>query len=137
MGPATERIPDRAIDVDADGRMSYQSASASGRVPVELPALPGNPTATETVHVADFGAFAAERIQRALTRQPYLQSGPQLSPAATFRHFIGCAAGLGIMADGVIGRMEVLAREFEQEDQREYFESVLRPYLLSLSPKRR
>lgn len=137
-GPAIERSPDRAIGVDDHGHMTYASAAASGHAEIELPALPGSPNAVERLHARDFGPHVIGQIERAISRQPYLESGPQQSPAGVLRHYVASAKGSGLMDSATIGRMETLAREFESEpEQAEYFSQVVRPYLLSLTPQRR
>jgi hypothetical protein len=121
-----------------DGRWVYPSAAQSGHVEIELPALPGSPNATERLHARDFGPFVAGKVESSMKQNPYLKSGPQQSPAATFRHYVAVAKGASLMDSAAIGRMETLAKEFESEaEQREFFEQVLKPYLHSLSPKRR
>lgn len=130
--------PDRAIGVDERGRMTYASAAAEGRVEIELPTLPGSPNPTERLHAADFGAHVVGRIESSLKKNPYLKSGPQQGPAATFRHYAAVAKGAHLLDEGGLKRMEALAKEFETEpDEGEFFNQVVRPYLHSLSPKRR
>jgi hypothetical protein len=127
-----------AIRVVANGEFSYPSAEQSGHIEIELPSLPGTPTETERLLVRDFGPHVAAKIQTSMEKNPYLRSGPQQSPAATFRHYLAVAKGAALMDTAAIGRMDTLAKEFEAEpDQREYFERVLRPYLHSLTPTRR
>jgi hypothetical protein len=129
--------PKTAIRVN-DGEFSYPSAAGSGHSEIELPALPGSPNPTERLLVRDFGVHVAAKIESSMTRQGYIKSGPQQSPAATFRHYVACAKGASLMDSGALKRMEQLAVEFQQEpEEREYFEMVLRPYLQSLTPKRR
>ncbi len=122
-----------------DGKSwQYKSASATGHVEIELPALPNSPNPTERLLVKDFGVFVAGKIESAITRQPYLRSGPQQKPSEVFRHFLGCAKGASLMDSGAIGRMETLAKEFEKEpEQEEFFKQVIRPHLLSLAPGKR
>jgi hypothetical protein len=124
--------------LDARGNWVYPSASESGHVEIELPALPGSPNAVERLHARDFGVHVAGKIESSMQRQPYLRSGPQQSPPQIFRHYTAVAKGAGLMDSGALKRMEQLASEFASEpDSREYFAQVVKPYLLSLSPKRR
>jgi hypothetical protein len=137
-GIASERHPDRSIGVDDRGRMAYGSAAAEGMVEIVLPTLPRSPNGEERMLAKDFGVRVAGEIERSMKQQPYLKSGPQKGPAEVFRHYAASAKGYGLMDSATIGRMEKLAAEFEAEpDQQEYFEQVIRPYLLSLMPKRR
>jgi len=136
-GPAIERNPDRAIGID-DGQTTYASAAASGHIEIELPALPGSPNPTERLHARDFGPHVVGQLESSLKRQPYMKSGPQQSPAGVLRHYVAVARGASLMDSATINRMESLAANFEKEpDQAEYFSQVVRPYLLSLTPKRR
>lgn len=128
----------RMDKLDAKGNWQYPSAAAEGRVEIELPSPKGSPNATERLHARDFGAHVIGKLEASMNGQGYMRSGPQQSPAATLRHYVACAKGANLMDSAAIGRMETLAKEFATEgDQREYFSQVLRPYLLSLSPKRR
>jgi hypothetical protein len=137
-GLAGERNPDLLIGTDADGRITYNSGAASGHTEVVLPALPGSPHSEERLLVKDFGVHVAGKIESALTQNPYLRSGSQLSPTATFRHYVGAAKGCQLLDDAAIQRMETLAKEFEEEpEQRGYFNEMLKGYLLSLTPRRR
>ncbi|HUZ47329.1 MAG TPA: hypothetical protein VMW54_11905 [Terriglobia bacterium] len=135
--PTSKADGKKAIEVN-DGQLAYASGAAEGRVEIEVPGLAGSPNAVERLHVADFGPFVVGKLEASMNRQGYLRSGPQQRPSAVFRHYTGTVKGYGLMDGGAIARMEELAREFEEEpDQREYFEQVLRPYLLSLTPKKR
>jgi hypothetical protein len=137
-GIATERNPDRAIRTDADGHLNYDSAAAEGMVQVFLPALPGDSHTQERLLAKNFGVHVAGKIEAAFKKQPYLQSGATQSPDRVFRHYLGAAKGSGLVDSGTFGRMEKLAAEFEAEsEQQEYFQQVLKPYLFSLTPKRR
>src|ERR1700761_3486614 len=80
-GTAVERNSDLSIGVDDRGRLAYASASASGHIEVELPSLPGSPNAVERLHARDFGPHVVSRIEASMSRQGYLRSGPQQSPA--------------------------------------------------------
>ena len=124
----------QGMSVDRGG-WSYDDAAETGHVEIELPALPGSPNPVERMHARQFGPFVAGKVASALTAQPYLR---QQSPAATFWHYVGAAKGSGLMDRAAIGRMETLAKEFEAEpEQQEYFKQVIRPWLHSLTPKRR
>jgi hypothetical protein len=128
---------EKAINV-VDGKLDYPSAAESGFVEVELPALPGSPNAVERLHARDFGVHVVGKIESSVKRNPYLtKSGPQQSPAQVFRHYVSCAEGSGLLDKASLGRMEQVAAGFEEDPTREYFEEVVRPYLLSLSPQRR
>jgi hypothetical protein len=136
-GPAGERNPDRGID-DADGQMTYQSAGASGHVEIMLPSLPGSPRETETLHARDFGQHVISRIERSMTRQVYMTTGPQQSPAQVLAHYAAVAKGAGLMDRTASRRMAELAKEFEAAPERdEFYRSTVKPYLGSLSPERR
>lgn len=137
-GPANERNPDRAIRDDGHGGMTYDSAAASGHVEIELPALPGSPNATERLHVRSFGPFVIGKLEAAMRKQPYMKTGATQNAAQVLRHYTAVAKGAQLMNKDAIGRMETLAKEFEEEPDREaYFEAVVRPYLLHLTPTRR
>jgi hypothetical protein len=125
------------MTVDELGNWQYPSAAATGYVEIELPALPGSPNPTERLHARDFGGHVASKIESAINRG-YLKSGSQLDPVATLRHYLGAAQGAHLMDPAALKRMETLATEFESEPERqEYFSQVLKPYLHSLTPKRR
>jgi hypothetical protein len=118
--------------------MVYESASAEGRIEIELPSLPGSPNPTERLHAAQFGAHVAGKIESAMKQQGYLKSGAQQKPAQVFRHYLACAKGSGLMDSAAIGRMASLGNDFAAEpDQAEFYSMVVRPYLLTLTPKRR
>jgi hypothetical protein len=128
----------RMDTLDAQGNWSYPSAAESGHVEVELPSLPGSPNAVERLHARDFGPHVIGKIEASLTQNPYLKSGPQQNPAGVFRHYASVMKGSSLMDRATVARMESLAKEFETEpDQGEYFAQVVRPYLRSLTPKRR
>jgi hypothetical protein len=136
--PAGERNSDRGIGVDADGRMTYESASAEGMIEVMLPSLPGSARATETLHAKDFGVHSAGKIEAALSRQGYMKSGPQQGPAQVFRHYVAVAKGSKLLDEAALGHMETLAQEFEAAPEPEkFFEQTARPFLIGLTPERR
>jgi hypothetical protein len=136
--PVGEGDRERAIGVTDGGKLNYGSVAESGHVEIELPSLPGSPNTRERLHVRDFGAFVAGKIESSMNRQGYLKSGPQQRPHQVFRHYTAAAKGAGLMDQAALGRMAELVGEFEREpDQKEFFAQVIRPYLLTLSPKRR
>ena len=124
--------------LDARGNWQYPSAAKSGHVEIMVPSLPGSPRETETLHARDFGVHVIAKIESSFKRNPYLKSGPQQRPSEVFAHYLASAKGAQLMDSATIGRMERLAKEFETEPDREgYFRDVLKPWLRSLSPKRR
>jgi hypothetical protein len=136
--PHSEKDRDSAIGVDTSGRMNYASGAESGHTEISLPSLPGSPNSEERLLMKDFGVHVSEQIERSFRKQPYMQSGPQQSPPATFRHYVSVAKGAKLVDSGTLSRMEILAKEFEGEAERqEYFQQVIRPYLFNLTPRRR
>lgn len=124
--------------LDSKGNWVYPSGSETGHVEIELPALPGSPNQTERLHVRDFGVHVVSQIERSMNRDGYLKSGPQQTPAQTFRHYVASAKGAQLFDGPAMKRMEQLAQEFEGEaDWREYFDMVIKPHLLSLGTRRR
>src|SRR5271157_1685021 len=121
----------QGITVDGKGNWSYDDAASSGHIEIELPSLPGASNPTERLHARDFGPHVAAKIESSMNQQPYLRDPRQNAPAI-FRHYVGAAKGYGLMDGGAISRMETLAKEFESEP-----EQVVKPYLHSLTPKRR
>jgi hypothetical protein len=120
------------------GGWVYPSASESGHVEVVLPALPGSATSEVRLLALNFGPHVAGKIESAMSRNPYLKSGPQQSPPQVFRHFVAAAEGSGLVDGAVLSRMKLLAKEFESEpEQQEYFQQVIKPYLYNLTSKRR
>jgi hypothetical protein len=136
--PHSEKDGDSAIGVDTSGRMNYASGAESGHVEVVLPSLPGSPNGEERLLAKDFGPHVASRIENSLNRQPYMRSGPQQTPAATFRHYLACAKGANLIEPSALKRGETLADEFSAEpEQAAFYSMVVRPWLHSLSPRRR
>ncbi len=85
----------------------------------------------------DFGGHVIGKVEGALNRG-YLKSGPQQGPVDVFKHYVACAKGSELLDSAAIGRMETIAEEFAATPYREeYYEQVLKPWLGSLSPKRR
>ena len=130
--------PDRGpIASDTREGWNYPSLSSAGLTEVVLPAAHG-PNSEERMLVKNFGPFLAGEVEKSLGPNPFPKSFPRKSASQTLWHYIGAAKGASLMDSAAIGRMEMQAREFEKEpDQREYFEQVIKPYLHSLSPKRR
>jgi len=140
MGQINSKVePAQQMDkLDSRDNWQYPSASETGFTEIELPALPGSATAVERLHTRDFGVHVIGAIERSFKRQGYMKSGPQQSPSATFRHYLGCARGSQLMGSDALQRMETLAQDFEREpEQEEFFKQVLRPSLLALAPRRR
>ena len=127
-----------AINVDSHGQMAFGTAAASGHIEIELPSLPGSPNGTERLHAKDFGPMVAGKIESAMSRNPYLKSGPQQGPAEVLAHYIAAAKGYSLMDAATLQRWERLADDFQREpEQAEFFNRVVRPSLLGLEPKRR
>lgn len=136
--PVTTPDSSGAIGVDARGQMTYPSAAESGHIEIELPSLKGSSNPTETLLAVNFGTHVAGKIASSLDRASYLKSGTQQDAAQVLRHYAAVARGSGLLDPATLKNLEVLAQEFASEPyQREYFEQVARPYLLSLTPKRR
>jgi hypothetical protein len=127
-----------AIGVDGNGQMAYGTAAASGHVEIELPALPGSPNPTERILVRGFGGHVIGKVEASMKRQPYMQSGPVQTPAQVLQHYASVAKGSGLTDPATTGQLESLARGIKQEkDAAEYFRRDVKPFLLSLLPKRR
>ena len=137
MPTETPGDADTTIEVN-DGQLAYSSAAGEGRVEIEVPGLAGSPNAVERLHAVAFGEHVVSRIESAFGRNPYLKSGPQQRPDQVFKHYTAVARGAGLMDEGALKRMEQLGAEFAEEPEREeFFKQIIRPYLLSLTPKRR
>jgi hypothetical protein len=125
------------LGVGEQGDWQYPSAAQEGYTEIELPTPPGSINPTERLHMRDFGSHLIEQLDTSM-RASYLKAGPQQGPVATFRHYIGCAEGAQLMDEGALKRMKDLANDFAAEpEKQEYFNQVVRPYLLTLVPKRR
>jgi hypothetical protein len=136
-GIASERNPDRAITVDDRGQMNYASAAAEGMVEIDVP-VPHGPRAQQRMHARDFPATVVRYVEESLRPNPYPVASPMKSATETFHHFVGAAKGLSLLDEGGLKRMEQLAKEFEAEpDREEFFAQVIRPYMLSMTPRRR
>lgn len=135
---ASERNPDRAIGVDDRGNWNYASAAAEGMVEIVLPTLPGSPNGEERMLAKDFGVHVIGKLEASMNQQGYMTTGPTQRPPEVFKHYVAVAKGSQLMDSATIGRMETLAKEFEVEPETgDYFRLVLKPYLHSLTPKRR
>ena len=135
MRTAAEKNPDAAITVDEQGRRAFGFLSASGLVEVEVPTSAGSFTPVVRMHARDFGAHVAQKIETAFGPDYF---GAKAVPLATIHHYIGVAKGSKLLDSGAIRRMESMAEEFEKApDKREFFASEVKPFLHSLTPKRR
>lgn len=126
------------MTVNERGGWEYPSSAASGHCEIVLPTLPGSPNGEERMLAKDFGVHVATQTERAMKQQPYLRSGPTQSAPQVLSHYAAVARGSGLLDAGASRRMSDLATEFENEaDREEFFSMVVRPYLHSLTPKRR
>jgi len=122
------------LEVNANGGWVYPAQLKEGFEETEIPAPPGSLNATERLHMKDFGGMVISKIESSMNTR-YLRKH---SPAQVFRHYATVAKGSELMDIGAIGRMEEIAKEFEQTPMKaEYYEMVVRPWLLTLAPKRR
>ncbi|MGA3318851.1 MAG: hypothetical protein ABSC64_20735 [Candidatus Korobacteraceae bacterium] len=126
------------LGVTENGDWEYPSGSRSGYTEIELPSLPGSINPSERLLTKDFGTLVAGKIESSM-QGTYLKVGrPQQGPVATFRHYLGCAQGASLMGAETLKRMETLATELEKEPEKQaYFEQVVKPWLLTLAPRRR
>jgi len=128
----------RLDTLDARGNWQYPSGSESGHVEIELPALPGSPNGVERLHARDFGLHVIANIESSMNRQGYLRTGPQQNPSAVLRHFLGCAEGSKLLDKATVTDMARLSRLFDEaRDAKAFYAEHVRPFLLSLQPKRR
>ena len=135
----TKTLPaeDHTIGVDDRGRMTYATAAAEGRVEIVIP-VPHGPYPQQRMHARDFPATVVRFVGEALKPNPYPVASPMRSATETLRHFVGASRGLSLLDEGAQKRMEQVAKEFEAEpNQQEYFERVLKPYMLSMVPRQR
>ena len=124
------------VNESGDGWV-YPSGSASGHIQVEVPALPGSITPTETLLIKDFGGHVSNKIEGAFNRG-YMKSGPQQSATQVFAHYTAVARGAQLVDEQALTRMEILAHELAQEpEKQEYFTQVVKPWLVTLTPRRR
>jgi len=135
---AAERNPNLEITTDDAGRLNYNSGAATGHVPIAIPSLPGSPRETESLLARNFGQHVISKIEGAMSRQDYMTSGATQGPSEIFRHYLASARGAELLDKATLARMAGLAKEFEEEpDREEFFRQVLKPWLGSLTPKRR
>lgn len=87
------------MTVDERGNWQYPSAAESGHTEIELPTLPGSPNAVERLHVRDFGVHVIGAIDRSMTRQGYMKSGPQQGPVEVFAHYCAVAEGTSLLTN--------------------------------------
>jgi hypothetical protein len=122
------------LGVTESGDWEYPSGSAEGYVEVEVPSLPGSINPTERLHMRDFGSLVVGKIESSINTG-YLR---QQSPAQVFKHYAAVARGASLMDEQALKRMDDLAAEFESVPERdEYYKQVVRPWLHSLTSKRR
>lgn len=122
------------LGVDERGNWQYPTSATEGYVEIEIPSLPGSLNPTESLHMRDFGGHVASKIESSMNTG-YLR---KQSPHQVFAHYAAVARGASLMDEPALKRMESLASKFEKEpQQKEFFEMVIRPYLNTLSPKRR
>lgn len=127
-----EQKDESQLTVDQEGNWQYPTSARTGYVEVELPSLGINPT--ERLLVRDFGPHVAAKLETAMNTG-YLRKH---SPAQVLRHYVGCAQGAQLMDEQALKRFDTLASEFEAEpEKQQFFEMVVRPYLLTLTPRRR
>lgn len=131
--------PDKKTAVGvSDGRMEYFTGAESGHTEIHLPALPGSPNQTERLLSKDFGAVVVSRVQSSMSSPGYMTSGPQQSPVGVLRHYLGCAKGAGLLDQPSTTQMDNLIRSMaEAKDPEKVFKEDVRPFLLSLQPRRR
>jgi hypothetical protein len=127
-----EQKDESQLTVNEQGDWVYPTGAATGFVEVELPSLGINPT--ERLLVRDFGPHVAAKIESAMNTG-YLRKH---SPAQVFAHYTAVAEGASLLTKDALTRMQELSKEFAAEPERdEYYKQVLRPWLHSLSPRRR
>lgn len=130
--------PDHAITLDERDKLNYASAASEGRVEIQIPAPPGSPRETETLHARDFGQHIITRIESAMSQQGYMRSGPQQDGPGVFAHYCAVARGAQLLDRSTLKNMQKLSDEYAAEaDQAEFYSMVVKPWLGSLSPKRR
>jgi hypothetical protein len=133
----TDDSGDKQLAVDEQGNnWVYPSGAASGHVQITLPAAHGNPE--EQLLIKDFGGHVAREVERSLAPNLYPKASPRKSATVTFRHYLGAAQGAQLLDPAGLKRMADLASEFESvPGQKEYFEMVVKPWLVTLTPRRR
>jgi hypothetical protein len=129
-----EQADESQLTVDQEGNWQYPTSAATGFVEIELPTPPGSLNPTERLHARDFGGHVVGKMESAM-QCTYLRTQ---SPAQVFKHYAAVARGATLMDEAALKRMETLASEFESEPEKQhFFEMVVRPYLLTLAPRRR
>jgi hypothetical protein len=137
MADMNEADKAKQLMVDEQGNWQYPSAAESGHVQITLPTAHG-PNPEEQLLIKDFGAHVAQEVEISLAPNPYPKASPRKSATVTFWHYVGAAKGSQLMDEPALKRMEALANEFEKEpEKQEYFTQVVKPWLVSLKPKRR
>lgn len=130
---AVTKAPEQ-LETNARGEWVYPSQLAQGFEPVELPALEGNATPTETLLLKDLGDHISNKVESSF-KCSYLT---KQTPVQVLQHYTAMVKELQLMDSGAIGRMEDIATELSQVDEKEaYYEMVVKPYLCSLTPRRR
>lgn len=125
------------ITVDERGKFQYPSAAATGHVEIVLPAAHG-PNGEERMLVKDFGRHVAREVSRSLAPNPYPVTSPRRTATDTFRHYVGAAKGASLLDEEGTKQMTKMAAEFEAaRNPQEYFDQVIKPYMMSMSPRRR
>jgi len=122
------------LGVDEQGNWVYPSGAAEGYEEIEIPSLPESLNASESLHMQDFGPHVASKIESSM-KTGYLR---KQGPVEVLKHYTAMVKELKLMDEGALKRLEGLASDFEKEPEREeFFKQVVRPYLHSLTPKRR
>lgn len=128
----------QTIDTDANGNLQYRDASESGFVEIMVPSPPGSPRDTETLHARNLGQHIISKVESSMREQGYLKTSALQTPAAVFRHYMAVAKGSELLDSATQERMEEIARGFSKEPAtEEYFQTVVKPWLGSLTAKRR
>ena len=129
-----EQADESQLTVDQEGNWQYPTSAATGFVEIELPTPPGSLNPTERLHMREFGGHVVGKIESSINTG-YLR---KQSPDQVFRHYAAVARGASLMDEAALKRMDDLATEFEKEpEKQQFFEMVVRPYLLTLAPRRR
>jgi hypothetical protein len=122
------------LGVDERGNWQYPASATEGYVEIEIPSLPGSLNPTESLHMREFGGHVVSKIESSMNTG-YLR---KQSPHQVLAHYAAVARGASLMDEPALKRLESLATEFESVPEREeYFSQVVKPYLLTLTPKRR
>lgn len=122
------------LTVNEQGDWQYPSGLAEGYVEIEIPSLPGSLNPAESLHLRDFGGHVVSKIESSMNTG-YLR---KQDPTQVLKHYAAVARGASLMNAPALDRLDALASEFASvPEQKEYFEMVIRPYLHSLTPRRR